>query len=77
MYLLLYERDHGFYALLRGRVLVYEDEVEKSSMLFQWNGSIVILLNMMRGSGIHEHSGNSCCVLGFNEWRVNMVVECS
>ena len=31
MYLLLYERDHGFYALLRGRVLVREDEVEKSS----------------------------------------------
>ena len=53
------------------------DEMEKSSMLFQWNESIVLLLNMMRGSGIHEGNGNSCCVLGFNEWRVNMVVECS
>ena len=31
----------------------------------------------MRGSGINEGSGNSCCVLGLNEWRVNMVVEWS
>ena len=56
---------------------MYEDEVEKSSMLFQWNESIVVLLNMMRRSGINEGSGNSCCVLGLNEWRVNMVGECS
>ena len=51
------------------------DEMEKSSMLFQWNESIVLLLNVMRGSGISESSGNSCCVIDFNEWRVNMVVE--
>ena len=37
----------------------------------------MLLLNWMRGSGINEHSGNSCCMLGFNDWRVNMVVECS
>ena len=49
---------------------MYEDEVEKSSMLFQWNGSIVILLNMMRGSRMCMYSGNSCCVLDLNEWRV-------
>ena len=27
----LYERANGFFAFLRGRVLVYENEVEKSS----------------------------------------------
>ena len=37
----------------------------------------MILLNVMRGSGINEHSGNSSCVIGFNKWRVNMVGECS
>ena len=47
--------------------MLYEDEVEKSSMLFQWNESIVLLLNMMRGSGISENSGNSCCVIDFND----------
>ena len=57
--------------------VLYEDEVEKSSMLFQWNESIVLLLNMMRGSGIRESSGNSYCVLAFHDWRMNMVVECS
>ena len=31
----------------------------------------------MRGSGISESSGYSCCVLDLNEWRVNMVVEWS
>ena len=55
--------------------VLYVEEVEKSSWLFQWNESIVVLLNVMRGSGINEHSGNSCCMLGFNDWRVNMVVE--
>ena len=53
------------------------DEMEKSSMLFQWNESIVILLNMMRGSGISESSGNSCCVIDFNDWRVNIDGKCS
>ena len=57
--------------------MLYEDDVEKSSMLFQWNESIVLLLNMMRGSGINECSGIVCCVPAFHEWRVNMVVECS
>ena len=57
--------------------MLYEDEVEKSSMLFQWNESIVVLLNVMRGSGINEGSGNSSCVLAFHDWRVNMVGECS
>ena len=37
----------------------------------------MILLNVMRGSGINEHSGNSCCMLGFNDWRVNMAGEYS
>ena len=67
----------GLYVLFRRDEVLCVDEMEKSSMLFQWNESIVLLLNMMRGSGIHEDNGNSCCVLGFNEWRVNMVVECS
>ena len=31
----------------------------------------MILLNVMRGSGISESSGNSCCVLGFNERRMD------
>ena len=53
------------------------DEMEKSSMLFQWNESIVLLLNMMRGSGISESSGNSSCVPAFHDWRMNMVGECS
>ena len=57
--------------------MLYEDEVEKSSMLFQWNDSIVVLLNMMRRSGINEGSGNSSCVPAFHEWRMNMVGECS
>ena len=57
--------------------VLYVDEVEKSSMLFQWNESIVVLLNWMRGSGINECSGNSSCVLAFHDWRVNMVGECS
>ena len=35
----------------------------------------MLLLNVMRGSGISESSGYSCCMLGFNDWRVNMVVE--
>ena len=47
--------------------MLYVDEVEKSSMLFQWNESIVLLLNVMRGSGISESSGNSCCVPAFHE----------
>ena len=37
----------------------------------------MLLLNVMRGSGISESSGYSCCVLDLNEWRVNMVGECS
>ena len=57
--------------------MLYEDEVEKSSMLFQWNESIVLLLNMMRGSGISESSGNSSCVIDFNDWRVNIDGKCS
>ena len=57
--------------------MLYVDEMEKSSMLFQWNESIVLLLNMMRGSGVSGSSGNSCCVIDFHEWRVNMVGECS
>ena len=47
--------------------VLYVDEVEKSSMLFEWNGGIVILLNAMGGSGISESSGNSSCVLDLNE----------
>ena len=57
--------------------MLYVDEMEKSSMLFQWNESIVLLLNMMRGSGVSGSSGNSCCVIDFHDWRVNMVGECS
>ena len=37
----------------------------------------MLLLNWMRRSGINECSGNSSCVLGFNDWRMNMVGECS
>ena len=57
--------------------VLYVDEVEKSSMLLEWNGSIVILLNAMGGSGKSKCSGNSCCVIDFNDWRMNMVGECS
>ena len=57
--------------------VLYEDEVEKSSMLFQWNDSIVVLLNMMRRSGINECRCDSSCVPAFHEWRMNMVGECS
>ena len=39
--------------------VLYEDEVEKSSMLFQWNKSIVVLLNVIRGSRMYMCSGNS------------------
>ena len=46
-------------------------------MLLEWNGSIVILLNAMGGSGKSKCSGNSCCVIDFNDWRMNMVGECS
>ena len=31
----------------------------------------------MRGSGKSKCSGNSCCVIDFNDWRMNMVGECS
>ena len=31
----------------------------------------------MSRNGISKRSGNSCCVLNLNEWRVNMVGECS
>ena len=37
----------------------------------------MILLNVMGESGINESSGNSCCVIDFNDWRVNMAGECS
>ena len=47
--------------------MLYVDEVEKSSMLLEWNGSIVILLNAMGWSGINECRCNSSCVLGLNE----------
>ncbi len=47
--------------------VLYVDEVEKSSMLLEWNGSIVILLNAMGWSGINECRCNSSCVLGLNE----------
>ena len=57
--------------------VLHVDEVEKSSMLFQWNGSDALLLNWMRGSGISESSGNSCCVIDFNDWRVNIDGKCS
>ena len=46
-------------------------------MLFQWNDSIVVLLNMMRRSGINECRCDSSCVPAFHEWRMNMVGECS
>ena len=36
----------------------------------------MILLDVMGESGINECSGNSCCVLAFNEWRMNMVGAC-
>ena len=48
-------------------MLAYEDEVGKSSWLFQRNGGIVIWLNVMRGSGINKFSGNSSCILAFDE----------
>ena len=67
----------GLYVLFRRDEVLCVDEMEKSSMLFQWNESIVILLNMMRGSGISESSGNSCCVIDFNDWRVNIDGKCS
>ena len=57
--------------------MLYVDEVEKSSMLFQWNEGIVILLDVMRGSRMCKCSGNSCCVLDFIEWRVNIDGTCS
>ena len=31
----------------------------------------------MRRSWMCKCSGNSCCMLGFNDWRVNMAGECS
>ena len=37
----------------------------------------MVLLNAMRGSGKSKCSGNSCCVIDFNDWRMNMVGECS
>ena len=37
----------------------------------------MILLNMMRRSWMCKCSGNSCCVIDFNDWRMNMVGECS
>ena len=52
-------------------MLVYEDEVEKSSWLFQRNGGIVLLLKAMRGSEINKGSGNSCYVLAFDERRIH------
>ena len=37
----------------------------------------MVLLNVMRGSGISESSGNSCCVPAFHEWRMNIDGKCS
>ena len=37
----------------------------------------MLSLNCMSRSGVNECSGNSCCVLNLNDWRMNMVGKCS
>ena len=51
---------------------MHEDELGKSSSPFQWNDDVVIFLNCMSRRGINECSDNSCCVLAFDERRVNI-----